>query len=218
MAVGIGPDTVDREHCGTAAWICMNQNGKKTSKIPFLDFSWHWLQVQRECSGSPRLDKNLGGVQKNSRLRARSEHSRLGRVGRALVTPQRFWKQRSGPREEDQVNGYFMFYDPMLRSFHSQILIDISCSSLMSGLVRSLVRWMPIIIYYPIFVHGVLGVNGGSAMPMNGQTRLKCCATELSRKIKVVDLNWPCDRPCRWISLEMMEQSCKNARKLFAST
>jgi len=37
-----------------------------------------------------RLDKNLGGVREKSRLRARSEHSRLGRVGRALVTPQRF--------------------------------------------------------------------------------------------------------------------------------
>lgn len=36
-----------------------------------------------------RLDKNLG-VREKSRLRARSEHSRLGRVGRALVTPQRF--------------------------------------------------------------------------------------------------------------------------------
>lgn len=37
-----------------------------------------------------QLDKNLGGVREKSRLRARSEHSRLGRVGRALVTPQRF--------------------------------------------------------------------------------------------------------------------------------
>ncbi|CAK9004185.1 Kinesin-like protein KIF19 [Durusdinium trenchii] len=33
-----------------------------------------------------QLDKNLG-VRDKSRLRARSEHSRLGRVGRALVTP-----------------------------------------------------------------------------------------------------------------------------------
>ena len=36
----------------------------------------------------PRLDKNVGARDK-SRARARSEHSRLGRIGRSLVTPGR---------------------------------------------------------------------------------------------------------------------------------
>ena len=44
--------------------------------------------VKEGNDASHRLDKNLGAREK-SRLRARSEHSRLGRVGRALVTPQR---------------------------------------------------------------------------------------------------------------------------------